>query len=479
MGDGTQLSFESLISSRVQDGHPSQAMGLAENNANQPVWESVQAVMRGQISAPSFETWIAPLQLHDVSAKSVTLQAASAFNRDWVLRNYRTQLAQAFAGVMDLDNVPTVNVTVNAQGQAALPASEPEVPAPAQRAWSPRNGAHQLNPRYTFEQFVVGNHNRFCHAAALAVAETPAQNYNPLFIYGEAGLGKTHLMQAIGHFVVQHHSHLKVKYVTTEQFTNELIQALAAREMKQFRDRYRQIDVLILDDVQFLEGKERTQEEVFHTFNALHQAGKQIILSSDRAPNRLTRLEERLRSRFGGGLIADITPPDFETRVAILDQKAQSLKLTLATEVLHYVANCVHTNVRELEGALNRLSAYKMLTGCEITLEQAETLLGKRFDPDKLSKEDMIDVVARYYHLTRADITSSLRTKHIAHARQVAVYVIRELTEASFPQIGHILGGRKHNTVLYAYEKVKEHMAEDPTLRRQISEMMDQIKHHA
>ncbi len=456
-------------------------MQVMTNQETLTTWDAVLEVLKNQLSAPSFETWIAPLKLLTAQPDQVTLEATSAFNRDWIMKHYRQQIIQAFAGVMDVPNLPSLEIEVGEdkpepEQESAAPANSGMDASSFKRPWTPRATQSQLNPKYTFDQFVVGNHSKFCHAAALAVAESPAQSYNPLLLYGGVGLGKTHLMQAIGHFVQQHHPHLKVKYVTTEQFTNDLITALGSHDMKNFRDKYRRIDVLMIDDVQFLEGKERTQEEIFHTFNTLHQAGKQIILSSDRPPNRLSRLEDRLKSRFSWGLIADMLPPDFETRVAILRRKAEAQQISLPEDVVQYVAESFPTNIRELEGALNKVVAYRMLTGCDIDLGQAQTLLGKRFDPSRLSNEDIIDSVARYYHLQRADLQSPLRTKHIAHARQVAIYVVRELTEASFPQIGQLFGNRRHTTMLYAYEKMKEQLAVEPPLRQQVQEIMDQIK---
>ncbi len=441
-------------------------------------WEAVQEVLKGQLTAPSFETWIAPLHVVHVQSEKITLATTSSFNRDWILKNYRDQLTRAFASVLDLPALPQIEIEINAQDVQDSPESQAILIEETTRknTWTPKANRSQLNPKYTFDQFVVGNHNRFCHAAALAVAESPAQSYNPLFLYGGVGLGKTHLMQAIGHFIQHHRPECKVKYVTTEQFTNDLITALGNQDMKSFRDRYRRIDLLIIDDIQFLEGKDRTQEEIFHTFNALHQAGKQIVISSDRAPDRLSRLEDRLRSRFSWGLIADIQPPDFETRVAILQRKAQQLELHLPGDVVQYVAESFPTNIRELEGALNKISAYRMLTHCDIDLPQAQALLGKRFDPSRISLEDMLDVVAHYYHLKRTDLQSPLRTKHIAAARQVGVYIVRELAEASFPQIGQLFGGRRHTTMLYSYEKMKELLAEDLTLKQQVQEITDQIK---
>lgn len=476
-----RMTLESSIPPEVQSASFSQSFSQPSfSQADQQMaWQAIQEVLKSSISAPSFETWIAPISCQSLTPTALTLRATSSFTRDWVAKHYRDLLAKAAASVLNTDQMPVVTLEVMDSPQE-LPAAEPEPEVPqaptAKRSWTPRSQNSQLNPKYTFDQFVVGNHNRFCHAAALAVAETPAQSYNPLFIYGGVGLGKTHLMQAIGHFAHQHHPDLKVRYVTTEQFTNELIHAIGSQDMKAFRDRYRRIDILIMDDIQFLEGKDRTQEEIFHTFNALHQAGKQVVLSSDRPPNRLSRLEDRLRSRFSWGLIADIQSPDYETRMAILQRKAELHQLELPEAVLSYTAESFPTNIRELEGALNKIAAYRMLTGTEIDLPQVQALLGKRFDPNKVSMDDMLDVVARYFHLQRSDLQSQLRTKHIAHARQVAVYVIRELTDASFPQIGQLFGGRRHTTILYGYEKMKELMAVEPTLKQQIREITEQIK---
>lgn len=448
----------------------------------QTTWQAVQEVLKDQLSAPSYETWIAPLDLAGIDSDTVTLVTTSSFNRDWIQKNYRELIAHAFAGVLNTDVAFKVAIDIR-EKQQTPPEEELEEQEQKKQAlqgkkrvWTPKSATSQLNPRYTFDQFIVGSHNRFAHAAALAVAESPAQSYNPLFVYGGVGLGKTHLMQGIGHFIQTHRPDYQVRYVTTEQFTNDLITAIGKKDMTNFRNRYRRMDVLMIDDIQFLEGKERTQEEIFHTFNTLHEAGKQIVISSDRPPERLSHLEDRLRSRFAWGLIADIQPPDFETRMAIVRRKAQQSQMELDEQVIGYVAESYPTNIRELEGALNKLSAYVMLTGCEVDLQQAQMLLGKRFDPARLDKEDIVDTVARYYHLQKSDLQSNLRTKHIAHARQVAIYVLRELTGESFPQIGKIFGGRRHTTILYGYEKMKEQLAVEPTLKQQVQEIMDQIK---
>lgn len=447
------------------------------------IWQDVQALVREKLSQPSFETWISPLKLLTADVHHVVLQAESAFNRDWALKHYRKDLTQAFTQV--LGECPEVHVEVG----EARPYTEDEAlghetgsestSAPAEapfRPWTPRTTKSNLNPKYTFENFVVGQHNRFCHAAALAVAETPAQSYNPFFIYGGVGLGKTHLMQAIGHFALRHHPDLQVRYVTAEQFTNDLIAALGRKDMKPFRDRYRKIDILIVDDIQFLEGKERTQEEIFHTFNTLHEAGKQIILSSDRPPKHLSRLEDRLRSRFEWGLIADIQPADLETRVAILQKKAERENLAIPQDVLSYIAEMNPNNIRELEGALNKVAAYAMLTRTPLNLASVQSVLGTQIDPASISLDQILDTVAEYYHMRPSDIKSPSRAKDVSHARQVAVYVIRTMTEASFPKIGELFGGRKHTTILYAYEKVKEELEHQPLLTQQVQEITRRVE---
>lgn len=440
------------------------------------LWQKVQADLKAKMSQPSFETWISPLEIETLTDKSVTLKAESDFNRDLILKRYRDVLKEAFSEALGTSMEVAVIVAEpkeeeDASAEEVL--SQRELP---HRSWTPRVTRSNLNPRYTFESFVVGQHNRFCHAAALAVAETPAQSYNPFFIYGGVGLGKTHLMQAIGHFALQHHTDLKVRYVTAEQFTNDMINALGQKDMKGFQDRYRRNDILIIDDVQFLEGKTRTQEEVFHTFNALHESGKQIILSSDRSPKNLSRLEERLRSRFEWGLIADVQVPDLETRVAILQKKAEREHFQVGMDVLNFIAESYPNNIRELEGALNKVAAYGMLTRTSVDLVVAQTVLGTPVDNRRISLEDILETVAGYYHLRASDLKSPSRAKDLSHARQVAIYVIRELTEASFPKIGELMGGRKHTTILYAYEKIKEALDTHPVLGQQIDEIKTRAK---
>lgn len=447
-------------------------------NTDEAFWAQVQAALKLKMSQPSFETWISPLTVESITERAVTLKAESEFNREQILKRYRPDLKEAFAEALGR-TVDVLVIVAEASEADVLAASEEaesitrELPG---RPWTPRTTTSNLNPKYTFEAFVVGQHNRFCHAAALAVAESPAQSYNPFFIYGGVGLGKTHLMQAIGHFALQHHQELKVRYVTAEQFTNDMISALGRRDMKGFQDRYRRNDILIIDDIQFLEGKVRTQEEVFHTFNALHESGKQVILSSDRTPKRLSNLEDRLRSRFEWGLIADIQPPDYETRLAILQKKAERERLQVPMDVLSFIAEVNPNNIRELEGALNKIAAYGMLTRTPMDLSVAQTVLGTPADQSRLSLEDILESVAGYYHLRPVDLKSPSRAKDVSHARQVAVYLIRTLTDASFPKIGEFIGGRKHTTILYAFDKIKEELDNHPVLKQQVEEIKQRIK---
>lgn len=335
-----------------------------------------------------------------------------------------------------------------------------------------------LNPKYTFDSFVIGNSNRFAHAASLAVAESPAKAYNPLFIYGGVGLGKTHLMHAIGHYILQNNPNAKVVYVSSEKFTNELINAIKDDKNEEFRTKYRSVDVLLIDDIQFIAGKERTQEEFFHTFNTLHEANKQIILSSDRPPKEIPTLEDRLRSRFEWGLIADIQAPDFETRMAILKKKADVEKLNVPNEVMVYIATKIKSNIRELEGALIRIIAYSSLTNREVTVDLATEAL-KDIISNKQNKSitiDLIqDVVATYFNLRVEDLKSQRRTRNVAYPRQIAMYLSRKLTDMSLPKIGEEFGGRDHTTVIHAYEKISESLNKDESLEHTINDITKKL----
>jgi chromosomal replication initiator protein len=351
----------------------------------------------------------------------------------------------------------------------------------ARRAPSEDDSTH-LNPKYVFDNFVIGPSNRFAHAAAFAVAEAPARAYNPLFIYGGAGLGKTHLLHAIGHYVGSLYPRLRIRYVTTEQFTNEFINAIRQGKNAGFQRKYRQADVLLVDDIQFLERAERTQEEFFHTFNALHNAEKQIVISSDRQPRQISQLEDRLRSRFEWGLMTDVQPPDLETRIAILNKKASYESIKVPPEVLELIASRVESNIRELEGALIRVTAFASLQGVEVDRDLAEGVL-KDLLPDQSSREISLqliqDEVAEYFGLTVDDLCSPSRTKQLVIARQIAMYLIRELTDLSLPRIGKAFGGRDHTTVMHAERKIAGLMQERRQIYDQVQELTSRVRSHA
>lgn len=336
-----------------------------------------------------------------------------------------------------------------------------------------------LNPKYTFDTFVIGNSNRFAHAACVAVAEAPAKAYNPLFLYGGVGLGKTHLMQAIGHHILQHTKKAKVVYVSSEKFTNELINSIKDDRNEEFRNKYRNIDVLLIDDIQFIAGKERTQEEFFHTFNALHEANKQIIISSDRPPKEIPTLEDRLRSRFEMGLITDIQAPDYETRMAILRKKAQMENIMVPNEVVSYIAKNIKSNIRELEGALTRIVAYSSLTNREITLDLANEALKDIIStsrPLEITVKVIKEKVAEYFTIKMEDFDSKKRTRAIAYPRQTAMYLCRELTDLSLPKIGEEFGGRDHTTVIHAHEKISNEIKTNSDVKEKIEKIINDLK---
>ncbi len=336
-----------------------------------------------------------------------------------------------------------------------------------------------LNPKYLFDTFVIGSGNRFAHAASLAVAEAPAKAYNPLFIYGGVGLGKTHLMHAIGHYVREHKPDAKVVYLTSEKFTNEFINAIMENKTAEFRNKYRTVDVLLIDDIQFIAGKESTQEEFFHTFNALHEENKQLVISSDRPPKEIPTLEDRLRSRFEWGLITDITPPDLETRIAILNKKAKAEGLDIPNEVMMYIANQIDTNIRELEGALIRVVAYSSLVNQDIDASLAADAL-KDIIPSKKPKiittQHIMEVVGEKYNVKIEEFIAKKRTKSIAFPRQIAMYLSRELTDLSLPKIGDEFGGRDHTTVLHAHDKISKLLVDDTVLTKEIEEIKETLK---
>ncbi|HEY8362880.1 MAG TPA: chromosomal replication initiator protein DnaA [Tissierellaceae bacterium] len=437
----------------------------------QSIWNEVLNLMKVELTEVSFNTWLKTIDPISMSNDKIILAAPNEFTKGILVGRYLNLIKNAVKHVTKKDYdiqfiIPGEEYSLNL-GQSITQ----ETPESNQRA--------QLNPKYTFDTFVIGNSNRFAHAASLAVAEAPAQAYNPLFIYGGVGLGKTHLMHAIGHYILNQNPSAKVVYVSSEKFTNELINSIREYRNEEFRNKYRNVDVLLIDDIQFIAGKEGTQEEFFHTFNALHEANKQIVISSDRPPKEIPTLEDRLRSRFEWGLIADIQPPDLETRIAILRKKASVENIKVNDDVILYIASKIESNIRELEGALIRVVAYSSLTNSEITVELAEEALKDILSSNKvieITVDSIKEVVARNFKIKIEDFNSKKRTKSIAYPRQIAMYLTRELTDLSLPKIGDEFGGRDHTTVIHAYDKITADMKKNPDLKRKIDEMIKQIK---
>ena len=435
----------------------------------QVLWDQACAIMHTEMTDLTYNTWIkAALRPLGYSGDQFFIEAVTDFYHQFVTPRYSVLISNSLS--------QAVGKPIKAQ--ILTPAQADEYRAGITPDEKPADES-SLNPKYTFDTFVVGSNNRFAHAAALAVAEAPADAYNPLFIYGGVGLGKTHLMHAIGHYMLAQKPTLRVKYVTSEAFMNEMVNSLNKRNQAEFRERYRNIDVLMVDDIQFLTGKTGTQEEFFHTFNALHTAGKQIILSSDKPPREIAKLEERLRSRFEWGLIADISKPDLETRVAILQRKAEEELLRVDTDVLTMIAERVSSNIRELEGCLTRLVAYSSLTGRPVDRQLAEDALKEIFarsEPRHVTCEDVMDAVAAYYSVTVDDLKSPRRSRDVAVPRQIAMYIARELVGAPLTLIGDAFGGRDHSTVNHACQKVSGDMKTSPALTTLVSDLMQQLQ---
>ncbi|WP_342527418.1 chromosomal replication initiator protein DnaA [Chryseomicrobium sp. FSL W7-1435] len=435
------------------------------------LWGRVLAEMEKQVSKPSFETWLKSTKLLSYKHDTLTIAAPNSFARDWLENHYVHQIA---AILHDLTGKEAMISFIVPKDQNLedydIPAPKPMISQDDQPDFSPG----MLNSKYTFDTFVIGSGNRFAHAASLAVAEAPAKAYNPLFIYGGVGLGKTHLMHAIGHYVQEHNPNAKVVYLSSEKFTNEFINSIRDNKTVHFRNKYRNVDVLLIDDIQFLAGKESTQEEFFHTFNALHEESKQIIISSDRPPKEIPTLEDRLRSRFEWGLITDISPPDLETRIAILRKKARADGLDISNEVMQYIANQIDSNIRELEGALIRVVAYSSLINRDINVDLAAEAL-KDIMPANRSRVitilDIQKVVGEHYHVRLEDFSAKKRTRSIAYPRQIAMYLSRELTDFSLPKIGEEFGGRDHTTVIHATEKISLLLKTDETLKSEIKQI--------
>lgn len=443
------------------------------------LWQHILKILSNELNNDmSFNTVLKPSRLAALNDGRAVIEVPNDFIKSVIERRYLNLIKDIFNSVLKQNT--SVEVRINPTGfdselvQENLPISDDTSEV---KSFSD-DLTPSLNQKYTFDTFVVGNSNRFAHAASQAVAESPAKAYNPFFIYGGVGLGKTHLMHAIGHYILQQDPNCKVVYLSSEKFTNELINSIRDDKNVEFRNKYRTIDVLLIDDIQFIAGKERTQEEFFHTFNALHDANKQLVISSDRPPKEIPTLEERLRSRFEWGLITDIQPPDFETRIAILQKKAMMENLIVPNDVINFIATKIETNIRELEGALIRVVAYSSLTNCPIDMQLAEQVL-KDLIPNKKPKQvtsvQIVKEVGNYFSINPEDFKSKKRTKDLAFARQVAMYLCCELTDLSLPKIGEEFGGRDHTTVIHARDKITSDMQQDIQLLNAIESIKKKI----
>jgi chromosomal replication initiator protein len=450
---------------------------LLENISD--LWNKALEELEEKVSKPSFDTWLKATKAEMIKDDTIIITAPNEFARDWLENRYLKVISETLQNItgakLKVKILIPENLVSNDKESIAKIAKIPTNTIETNEG-IPKN---MLNPKYTFNTFVIGTGNRFAHAASLAVAEAPAKAYNPLFIYGGVGLGKTHLMHAIGQYIIEHNPNAKVVYLSSEKFTNEFINSIRDNRAVNFRNKYRNVDVLLIDDIQFLAGKEQTQEEFFHTFNTLHDDSKQIIISSDRPPKEIPTLEDRLRSRFEWGLITDITPPDLETRIAILRKKARAENLDIPNEVMLYIANQIDTNVRELEGALIRVVAYSSLINQDMNADLAAIAL-KDIVPNSKTKvitiSDIQRVVGEHFNVKIDYFKARKRTKNVVFPRQIAMYLSRQLTDCSLPKIGSEFGGRDHTTVIHAHQKISKLLENNLQFQKQLEEIKEQLK---
>lgn len=436
-------------------------------------WKNAQPVIKEKIGNASYETWFSSLGIKEKDPATLIIETPDEFFKNWIIEHYLTTINESLKTISS--SAPNIEFEINARVLKEAVANR--LPSVEKESRYEPNQVH-LNPRFNFDNFVVGPSNRFAYAACLAVAESPAKAYNPLFIYGQVGLGKTHLMQAIAQQIRQQNPKTRHCYISSEQFTNELIDAIRHRSTSQFRQKYRHIDVLLIDDIHFIAGKESTQEEFFHTFNALHDSRKQIIISSDRPPREIANLEERLTSRFAWGLITDIQPPDFETRVAILKKKIEHEPVNVPNEVIHFIAEQIRTNIRELEGALIRVVAYSLLDEKPVSLDMAKMILKDMVKEsiNKVNVEGIQKTVSEFFNITLTELKATKRTKNIVLPRQIAMYLSRQLTNLSLPEIGHAFGGKDHTTILHAFKKIEKNLMQNKDLKNTVDRITATIK---
>jgi len=442
------------------------------------IWEKTVNLLKDKISEQNINTWIKPIVLIEIKNSVIEAEVPNKFIKDWIKENYQKLIEES------LDNQGyknhRLNLSINKQIKKTKEISdEPIEEVKEKRKTEDIKGIEipNINPKYTFDTFVSGSSNQFAHAAALAVSNNPATTYNPLFIYGGVGLGKTHIIHAIGNQILKDNKSMKICYYSSEKFTNELINSLRHAKMDEFRNKFRSIDILLIDDIQFIAGKKSTQEEFFHTFNALYESHKQIVVTSDKFPKEIPDLEERLRSRFEWGLIADIQAPDTETKQAILKMKADQNKIEIPEDVIYFLANSITNNVRELEGYLIRIGAYASLTATPINLEMAKTILKDILieDSKEITIEKIQKTVAEHFQLKVSELKSSKRLKNLVFPRQIAMYICRKLTDLSYPEIGAKFGGKDHSTIIHAIKKIDKKIEEDLHTRTVVEKLMEKV----